>query len=55
MTNQQQMVRLAEVLATAEARLERETQLRVRLEAGEMSYDILGLRHVVEKQNLGYK
>ena len=48
-------IRLAEVLAKAEARLERETQLRVRLEAGEMSYDIHGLRHVVEKQNLGYK
>jgi 4-hydroxy-4-methyl-2-oxoglutarate aldolase len=45
-------IRLAEVLAKAEARLERETQLRVRLEAGEMSYDIRGLRPVVEKQNL---
>ena len=42
-------IRLAEVLAKAEARLERETQLRVRLEAGEMSYDIHGLRPVVEK------
>jgi 4-hydroxy-4-methyl-2-oxoglutarate aldolase len=48
-------IRLAEVLAKAEARLERETQLRVRLEAGEMSYDIRGLRPVVEKQNLSYK
>jgi 4-hydroxy-4-methyl-2-oxoglutarate aldolase len=48
-------IRLAEVLAKAEARLERETQLRVRLEAGEMSYDIHGLRPVVEKQNLSYK
>jgi 4-hydroxy-4-methyl-2-oxoglutarate aldolase len=43
--------RLEEVLAKAEARLEREAQLRVRLEAGEMSYDLHGLRASVEKQN----
>lgn len=42
--------RLVEVLAKAEARLEREAQLRDRLEAGEISYDIHGLRTYVEKQ-----
>ena len=41
--------RLAEVLEKAEARLEREAQMRGRLEAGEMSYDIHGLRAYVEK------
>ncbi len=42
--------RLADVLEKAEARLERETQMRTRLEAGEMSYDIHGLRAYIEKQ-----
>ncbi len=41
--------RLEEVLAKAEARLEREARMRARLEAGEMSYDIHGLREYVEK------
>jgi 4-hydroxy-4-methyl-2-oxoglutarate aldolase len=41
--------RLAEVLEQAEARLEREAQLRVKLEAGEISYDLHGLRAYVEK------
>jgi 4-hydroxy-4-methyl-2-oxoglutarate aldolase len=40
--------RLAEVLEKSEARLEREDQMRTRLEAGEMSYDIHGLRNYVE-------
>jgi len=43
--------RLAEVLAKAEARLEREARMRVRLAAGEMSYDIHALRAYVEKHN----
>lgn len=42
--------RLAEVLEKAEARLERETRMRARLAAGEMSYDIHGLRAYVEKK-----
>ena len=42
--------RLEEVLQQAEARLEREARLRARLEAGEMSYDLHGLRAYVEKQ-----
>lgn len=42
--------RLTDVLAKSEARLERETQMRARLEAGEISYDIHGLRAYVEKQ-----
>jgi 4-hydroxy-4-methyl-2-oxoglutarate aldolase len=41
--------RLAEVLEQAEARLEREAQLRARLAAGELSYDLHGLRAYVEK------
>jgi 4-hydroxy-4-methyl-2-oxoglutarate aldolase len=41
--------RLEDVLAKAETRLEREAQLRARLQAGEMSYDIHGLRAYVEK------
>jgi 4-hydroxy-4-methyl-2-oxoglutarate aldolase len=40
--------RLGEVLEKAEARLEREARMRARLEAGEMSYDIHGLREYVE-------
>lgn len=42
--------RLREVLEKAEARLEREARMRARLEAGEMSYDIHGLREYVERQ-----
>ncbi|MBI1877843.1 MAG: 4-carboxy-4-hydroxy-2-oxoadipate aldolase/oxaloacetate decarboxylase [Chloroflexi bacterium] len=41
--------RMEEVLEKAGARLEREAQMRGRLEAGEMSYDIHGLRAYVEK------
>ena len=41
--------RLAEVLAKAETRLEREAQMRARLEAGELSVDIYSLREYVEK------
>jgi 4-hydroxy-4-methyl-2-oxoglutarate aldolase len=41
--------RMAEVLEKAEARLEREARMRKRLEAGEFSYDIHGLREYVEK------
>lgn len=41
--------RLAEVLAKAETRLEREAQMRARLEAGELSVDIYSLRKYVEK------
>ncbi len=43
--------RLAEVLEKSEARLERETHMRTRLEAGEMSYDIHGLRKYVEENS----
>lgn len=42
--------RLAEVLEKSEARLEREARMRTRLETGEISYDIHGLRAIVEKQ-----
>jgi 4-hydroxy-4-methyl-2-oxoglutarate aldolase len=41
--------RLDEVLIASEARLERETRLREKLKAGEISYDLHGLREVVEK------
>jgi 4-hydroxy-4-methyl-2-oxoglutarate aldolase len=37
------------VLAAAEARFEREAQLRTRLLAGEISYDLHGLRKLVER------
>jgi 4-hydroxy-4-methyl-2-oxoglutarate aldolase len=40
---------LDEVLIASEARLERETRLREKLKAGEISYDLHGLREVVEK------
>jgi 4-hydroxy-4-methyl-2-oxoglutarate aldolase len=43
-----EQARLAEVLEKSEARLEREAHLRTRLAAGEMSYDIHGLRNYVE-------
>jgi 4-hydroxy-4-methyl-2-oxoglutarate aldolase len=41
--------RLDDVLTQSEARFEREAKTRARLEAGEMSYDINGLRAYVEK------
>lgn len=41
--------RLEDVLTKAEARLKKETKMRARLQAGEISYDIHGLRKVVEK------
>ena len=41
--------RVSEVLKASEDRLARETQLREKLAAGEMSYDLHGLRNVVEK------
>jgi 4-hydroxy-4-methyl-2-oxoglutarate aldolase len=41
--------RLDDVLTQSEARFEREARTRARLEAGEMSYDINGLRAYVEK------
>lgn len=41
--------RLEDVLAKAEARLAKEAHLRARLQAGETSYDIHGLREYVEK------
>jgi 4-hydroxy-4-methyl-2-oxoglutarate aldolase len=42
--------RLQDVLQKAEARLEKETRMRTRLEAGETTYDIHGLRENVEKR-----
>lgn len=42
--------RVDAVLKAAEARLERETRLREKLIAGEISYDLHGLRDVVEKK-----
>jgi 4-hydroxy-4-methyl-2-oxoglutarate aldolase len=41
--------RAEEVLKAAESRFEREVRLREKLEAGEISYDLHGLREVVEK------
>lgn len=41
--------RFAEVLKAAEARLEREARLRERLAAGKLSYDLHGLREVIER------
>jgi 4-hydroxy-4-methyl-2-oxoglutarate aldolase len=43
-------VRAAQVLKASEDRAERETRLREKLLAGEMSYDLHGLREVVEKK-----
>jgi 4-hydroxy-4-methyl-2-oxoglutarate aldolase len=40
--------RIDEVLASALAREEREREKRVKLKAGELSYDLDGLRHLVE-------
>ena len=42
--------RVDAVFKAAEARFERETRLREKLVAGEMSYDLHGLRDVVEKK-----
>ena len=42
--------RVRDVLQAAEARLEREARLREKLAAGELSYDLHGLREVVEKK-----
>jgi 4-hydroxy-4-methyl-2-oxoglutarate aldolase len=42
--------RLDEVLQASEARFEKEVRMRKRLQAGEISYDIHGLREVVEKE-----
>jgi 4-hydroxy-4-methyl-2-oxoglutarate aldolase len=45
--------RVAEVLRASEARLEKEARLREKLLAGELSYDLHGLRHVVEEKRRG--
>jgi 4-hydroxy-4-methyl-2-oxoglutarate aldolase len=45
-----QRERVTEVLRASEARLEREAHLREKLLAGELSYDLHGLREVVEKK-----
>jgi hypothetical protein len=42
---------MEDVLEIAEARLEREALMRIMFEAGEMSYDIHGLRAYVEKRS----
>jgi 4-hydroxy-4-methyl-2-oxoglutarate aldolase len=42
--------RIDEVLQASEARFEKEVRMRERLQAGEISYDIHGLREVVEKE-----
>ncbi len=44
--------RAGEVFKASEARLERETFLRQKLIAGEMTYDLHGLRHLVEKKGI---
>jgi len=41
--------RIGEVLQASEARFEKEAHLREKLEAGEISYDLHGLREFVEK------
>jgi 4-hydroxy-4-methyl-2-oxoglutarate aldolase len=41
--------RIDEVLAAAQEREERETEKRAKLQAGELSYDLDGLRRLVEK------
>lgn len=41
--------RTSEVLQASEARFEKESRLRKKLEAGEISYDLHGLREVVNK------
>lgn len=45
--------RAGEVLKASEARLEREALLRQKLIAGEMTYDLHGLRDLVEKKRMG--
>jgi 4-hydroxy-4-methyl-2-oxoglutarate aldolase len=45
--------RIGEVLAAAEARFERETRLREKLAVGATSYDLHGLREVVERNRRG--
>jgi 4-hydroxy-4-methyl-2-oxoglutarate aldolase len=47
--------RVDEVLRASEARLEREARLRKKLLAGEMSYDLHGLREVVEKKRSNHE
>lgn len=42
--------RVAEVLKTSDARFEKEARLREKLAAGEISYDLHGLREFVEKK-----
>jgi len=42
-------VRVDDVLASARARAEREREKRAKLEAGELSYDLDGLRELVER------
>jgi 4-hydroxy-4-methyl-2-oxoglutarate aldolase len=42
--------RAPDVLRAAEARLEKEARLREKLLAGELSYDLHGLREVVEQE-----
>jgi 4-hydroxy-4-methyl-2-oxoglutarate aldolase len=42
--------RIAEVLQASAARFEKEARLREKLIAGEISYDLHGLRDVVEKK-----
>jgi 4-hydroxy-4-methyl-2-oxoglutarate aldolase len=42
--------RIDEVLQASEARFEKEVRMRERLQTGEISYDIHGLREVVEKE-----
>jgi 4-hydroxy-4-methyl-2-oxoglutarate aldolase len=44
--------RVGEVLKAAESRLERESRLRVKLLAGETSYDLHGLREYVERNRM---
>jgi 4-hydroxy-4-methyl-2-oxoglutarate aldolase len=41
--------RLEEVLAAARARAEREVEKRAKLQAGALSYDLDGLRRLVER------
>ena len=41
--------RVDEVLAAARTREERETEKRAKLQAGELSYDLDGLRKLVEE------
>ena len=45
-----QRERVDEVLQASETRFEKEAHMRERLQAGEISYDIHGLREVVEKE-----